>query len=129
MILFLTFVIVLCATQMRTVFIRKNALMRSFLEACRTKYGLFLWNRLCDIFMFGCFILKSEYTSDCDFFNIWTGWLEYVLGPMRTLFTSFLFFILIAPFPNKMRKHRALKKLRNSLPKSSTMRVSTVVAV
>ena len=36
--------------------------------------------------------------------------------------------ILIAPFPNKMRKHRALKKLRNSLPKSSTMRVSTVVA-
>jgi hypothetical protein len=36
--------------------------------------------------------------------------------------------ILIAPFPNKMRKHRALKKLRNSLPKSPTMRVSTVVA-
>ena len=33
--------------------------------------------------------------------------------------------ILIAPFPNKMRKHRAL---RNSLPKSPTMRVSTVVA-
>jgi hypothetical protein len=27
-----------------------------------------------------------------------------------------------------MRKHRALKKLRNSLPKSPTMRVSTVVA-
>ena len=33
--------------------------------------------------------------------------------------------ILIAPFPNKMRKHRAL---RNSLPNSPTMRVSTVVA-
>jgi hypothetical protein len=65
--------------------------MRSFLEACRTKYGLQLSNKLCDIFMFGCFILKSEYTSDCDFSNIWTGWLEYVLGPMRTLFTSFLF--------------------------------------
>jgi hypothetical protein len=36
--------------------------------------------------------------------------------------------ILIAPFPNKMRKHRALQKLRNSLPNSPTMRVSTVVA-
>jgi len=36
--------------------------------------------------------------------------------------------ILIVPFPNKMRKHRALQKLRNSLPNSPTMRVSTVVA-
>jgi hypothetical protein len=36
--------------------------------------------------------------------------------------------ILIAPFPNKMRKHRTLQKLRNSLPKSPAMRVSTVVA-